>query len=182
MGLGRRTFAPGEVLTATNVMGYLQDQAVMNFAGSAARGSAIGTALQEGMASYLNDVDRFEVYNGTTWAPLAYGSAVTAAETRITSLEGTRPGTSGKALQFAAGSVTTSASADVTVTLPSGRFNVAPIITVTSVGGVNAVTTPYIATSGTANFTVSLYNTAGARVAQNVHWHAVQMTSGTASG
>ena len=76
MGLGRRTFAPGEVLTASNVMNYLQDQAVMNFAGTAARGSAIGTALSEGMVSYLNDTDRFEVYNGTAWAPLAYASAV----------------------------------------------------------------------------------------------------------
>jgi len=44
-GAGRRTFTPGEVLTASNVMNYLQDQAVMNFAGTAARGSAIGTAV-----------------------------------------------------------------------------------------------------------------------------------------
>ena len=66
-GLGRRTFAPGEVLTATNVMGYLQDQAVMNFAGTAARGSAIGTAVSEGMVSYLSDQDSIELYNGTAW-------------------------------------------------------------------------------------------------------------------
>jgi hypothetical protein len=66
-GLGRRTFAPGEVLTATNVMGYLQDQAIMNFAGTAARGSAIGTAVAQGMVSYLDDSDTIETYNGTTW-------------------------------------------------------------------------------------------------------------------
>ena len=58
-GLGRRTFAAGEVLTASNVMGYLQDQAVMNFAGTAARGSAIGTAVSEGMVSYLADAEFF---------------------------------------------------------------------------------------------------------------------------
>jgi hypothetical protein len=62
MGLGRRTFAPGEVLTASNVMNYLQDQAVMNFAGTAARGSAIGTAVSQGMVSYLNDTNALEVY------------------------------------------------------------------------------------------------------------------------
>ena len=73
MGLGRRTFAPGEVLTASNVMNYLQDQAVMNFAGTAARGSAIGTALAEGMTTYLNDTDRFEVYNGSIWVSLIPG-------------------------------------------------------------------------------------------------------------
>jgi hypothetical protein len=79
VGLGRRTFAPGEVLTASNVMNYLQDQAVMNFAGTAARGSAIGTALSEGMVSYLNDTDNLEVYRaiGTAapdWNPVAFRS------------------------------------------------------------------------------------------------------------
>jgi hypothetical protein len=64
-GLGRRTFAPGEVLTATNVMGYLQDQAVMNFAGTAARGSAIGSAVSQGMVSYLDDSNGVEVYRTT---------------------------------------------------------------------------------------------------------------------
>jgi len=62
VGLGRRTFAPGEVLTSSNVMNYLMDQSVMNFAGSAARGSAIGTAVSEGMVSYLNDTNALEVY------------------------------------------------------------------------------------------------------------------------
>jgi hypothetical protein len=70
-GLGRRTFAPGEVLTATNVMGYLQDQAVMNFAGTAARGSAIGTAVSEGMVSYLADSNLIEVYNGSAWKQIS---------------------------------------------------------------------------------------------------------------
>lgn len=70
-GLGRRTFAPGEVLTATNVMGYLQDQAVMKFAGTAARGSAIGTAVAEGMVSYLADTDLVEAYDGSGWKTLA---------------------------------------------------------------------------------------------------------------
>lgn len=74
-GLGRRTFAPGEVLTATNVMGYLQDQAVMNFANAAARGSAIGTAVSEGMVSYLADSNMIETYTGTAWQ--RYGNGLT---------------------------------------------------------------------------------------------------------
>ena len=68
-GLGRRTFAPGEVLTATNVMGYLQDQAVMTFAGTAARGSAIGTAVSQGMVSFVGNTGNIEAYYGT------YGTA-----------------------------------------------------------------------------------------------------------
>jgi hypothetical protein len=70
-GLGRRTFAPGEVLTATNVMGYLQDQVVQNYAGTAARGSAIGTAVSEGMVSYLSDINQVEVYDGSAWKAIA---------------------------------------------------------------------------------------------------------------
>ncbi len=70
-GLGRRTFAAGEVLTASNVMAYLQDQTVMNFAGTAARGSAIGTAVAEGMVSYLADSNTVEVYDGSAWKQFA---------------------------------------------------------------------------------------------------------------
>ena len=60
-GLGRRTFAPGEVLTATNVMGYLQDQAVMSFAGTAARGSGIPTPWQ-GATIFRQDIGAYETY------------------------------------------------------------------------------------------------------------------------
>ena len=81
MGLGRRTFAAGEVLTSSNVMNYLMDQSVMNFADSTARGSAIGTAVSEGMVSYLNNTDSLEVYQaiGTAapgWQPVAFANNV----------------------------------------------------------------------------------------------------------
>jgi hypothetical protein len=77
-GSGRRVFAPGEVLTASNTMNYLMDQTVMNFAGTAARGSAIGTAVAEGMVSYLADTNDVQVYDGADWNDLAYISDVTA--------------------------------------------------------------------------------------------------------
>lgn len=76
MGLGRRVFSPGEVLTASNTMNYLMDQTVMNFAGTAARGSAIGTAVAEGMVSYINDTDSLEVYDGSAWKQFAYSENV----------------------------------------------------------------------------------------------------------
>jgi hypothetical protein len=69
MGSGYRTFTAGEVLTASNVQDYLQDQAVMVFAGTAARSSAIGTAnFEEGMLTYLTDVDKLQVYTGAAFA------------------------------------------------------------------------------------------------------------------
>ena len=78
-GLGRRTFAPGEVLTASNVMNYLQDQVVQTYAGTAARGSAIGTAVSEGMVSYLADSDEVQVYTDS-WNSLAYSADVPSAD------------------------------------------------------------------------------------------------------
>jgi hypothetical protein len=53
-------------LAAADVNEFLQDQAVMSFAGTAARGSAIGTAV-EGMVTYLNDSNSLSVNNGTDW-------------------------------------------------------------------------------------------------------------------
>ena len=67
-GAGYKAFADGDVLTAAQVQTYLMDQAVMKFADSSARTSAIGTAvLSEGMVSYLADTDVVEVYDGSAW-------------------------------------------------------------------------------------------------------------------
>jgi len=76
MGSGFRTFTSGEVLTASNVQNFLQNQSVMVFADSTARETAIGTAnFEEGMLSYLENSDLLEVYNGTAWANIAPASS-----------------------------------------------------------------------------------------------------------
>ena len=72
-GLGFRTFTAGEVLTAANVQSYLMDQAVMVFASSGARGSAIASPT-EGMFSYLSDGDALEFYSGAAWVPFSAGA------------------------------------------------------------------------------------------------------------
>lgn len=74
-GAGYRTFVAGEVLTADNVQSYLQDQAIMVFAGTAARGSAIGTAASEGMFTYLADTNTLEYYDGSSWTAFSAGAA-----------------------------------------------------------------------------------------------------------
>lgn len=68
-GAGFKTFGVGDVLTASDVNTYLMQQAVMNFASSGARGSAIGTAT-EGMVTYLQDTDSVEVYDGSGWSAI----------------------------------------------------------------------------------------------------------------
>jgi len=53
-------------LAAADVNEFLQDQVIMTFAGTAARGSAIGTAV-EGMYAHLNDSDTLTYYDGSNW-------------------------------------------------------------------------------------------------------------------
>jgi hypothetical protein len=82
-GLGYKVFTAGEVLTAANVNGYLMEQSVMVFAGTAARGSALGTAVAEGMVSYLTDNNIIEVYYSNSWHSISKSrvNSVTAAYT-----------------------------------------------------------------------------------------------------
>ena len=68
-GGGFRTFAVGEVLTATNVNNFLMEQTVMVFATASARSSAI-TAPSEGMVTYLNDSNSLWYYSGTAWTEI----------------------------------------------------------------------------------------------------------------
>jgi hypothetical protein len=83
-GLGRKTFAQEEILRAADVNGYLMDQSVMRFADSAARGSAIGTAVAEGMVSYLDDANAVEVYDGSDWKSV--GQDLTTGTSGFTAL------------------------------------------------------------------------------------------------
>ena len=85
-GLGRKTFSPGDVLTSSDVQGYLMDQSVMVFAGTAARASAIPSP-SAGMVAY-STATALQVYNGSAWvdASTGYGSAsgTAASSTAIT--------------------------------------------------------------------------------------------------
>jgi len=72
-GLGFKTFAVGEILSAANVNGYLM-QGVLVFADAAARSAAI-TSPQEGQTSYLKDTDVIQVYSGSAWVTKSGGSS-----------------------------------------------------------------------------------------------------------
>ena len=65
----RKEFAAFTRLDASDVNTYLMDQAVQTFAGTAARGSAITTPV-EGMVTYLEDLDRYDTYNGSSHVPM----------------------------------------------------------------------------------------------------------------
>jgi hypothetical protein len=78
-GSGWRTFSAGAVLTAAQVQNYLQDQVVQVYASSAARSSALGTAVAAGMVSYRADGSVVEFYNGSAWAAIAPTSSLTVS-------------------------------------------------------------------------------------------------------
>lgn len=76
-----KDFTDGEVLYAADVDTYLMRQTVMVFDDSAARGSALSTAIiTEGMVTYLKDTNLVEVYDGSAW---------TGIDTTVTSINGT---------------------------------------------------------------------------------------------
>ena len=133
-GLGRKVFSPGDILAAADVQGYLQDQAVQVYDDSTDRSTTLGTAVSEGMVSYLKDTNAVEVYNGSAWGPVATGdiTAVTAG----TGLTG--GGTSG----------------DVTLN----------VNTATMVFGATAVTAAYTAVAGLDNGSIIVTGTAAVTV------------------
>ncbi len=114
-----------------------------------------------------------------------------ADRTRLTSLEGTRPGTVGQPFRQAAGVAANSNSAVgvnsgwyittvVTVTFPSGRFNVAPIVHADVVfGGITATSIQGVSSTNFAFQVARIGDYAGG---QPVSWSAIQMTSTTGAG
>ena len=66
----RKVFEGFTPLDAEDVNEFLMDQAVMSFAGTAARGSAI-PAPTDGMASWLQDSDSLEIFDGSAWESAA---------------------------------------------------------------------------------------------------------------
>lgn len=76
-GAGYKLFNTGDVLTAAQVNTYLQEQAVMRFANSTARTTALSGVLAEGMMSYLDDTNSVEVYNGSAWVSVGSTGDIT---------------------------------------------------------------------------------------------------------
>jgi len=105
----RKTFTAGAVLAAADVNTYLMNQSVMTFAGTAARGSAIGTAT-EGMLTWLEDTNVYQYYNGSAWTNLLPPATNATVTTGTTAYTATAANVGGFILS-------TSASA-VTVTVP----------------------------------------------------------------
>jgi uncharacterized protein YabE (DUF348 family) len=148
-GLGRKVFAAGEVLTAANVNGYLMDQAVMVFDDSASRTSALGTAVSEGMMSYLKDTNGVQVYDGSSWVAVVSDPTFTSSTATAYTVASSD---AGNFLRFtAAGTVTVSTATAFSAGQQVQLFADGTALTVTTDGA----TLGGAGTAGTAtSFTV----------------------------
>lgn len=69
-GTGWRQYTAGAVLTAAQVQNYLQDQVIQVYTNSAARSSALGTVVSQGMVSFLTATNQTQYYDGAAWQDL----------------------------------------------------------------------------------------------------------------
>lgn len=158
-GLGRKTFTAGDVLTASDVQSYLQDQAVMVFAGTAARGTGIASP-SEGMISYLKDTDAIEAYDGANW--------VTRVSTSV---------------PFATNAGTASITGNGTITFATSRFTQTPMVVVSVQSTANTGTSATYAGATSASMTVYVWSgSTASTIARTVSFVAVQMTSAAGAG
>lgn len=122
-GLGRKVWAADEVLSATDLQSYIQDQVVFVYASAAARDAAI-LAPTEGMVCYLKDTNALVQFDGASWVDVLPNTGTAGTYTKVTTDAKGRV-TSG----------TTLAAADIPALdaskITSGTFTVSQIPTLT---------------------------------------------------
>jgi hypothetical protein len=149
------------------------------------------------MASYFaaaGGAVPFPTYNSganplTGWTTASYGQAAlvvgdsTAAYNRLWYFNGTswtHSLNTSTPFAMAAGSGSNTSSGSVAVSFPSGRFTVAPLVTMANTGStVSALNASSITSTG-AN--MGGFNAAGSAIVTSFMWTAVQMTATTAAG
>ena len=92
MGAGFKVWSTGDLVNASDFNNYIQEQVIMVFADSSARGSAVSSP-EEGMFAYLSDSNTLTFYNGSSWASFIGEGDITG----VTITTGSTSGLSGGA-------------------------------------------------------------------------------------
>ena len=84
-GAGYKLFASGDVLTASEVNTYLQQQTIMVFASTSARDTALNSVKAEGMFVYITGTNTLQFYDGSSWTDTSLTADITGVTTSATS-------------------------------------------------------------------------------------------------
>lgn len=141
----------------TNLETALRARGAYRIGTDAARLALTGGALFEGLRFWTTDTRAEWFYSGGSWSRALPG----------------RP------FAVAVGRGTTNSAGAASVTFPSGRFTVAPIVTIASGAAGRIASQASVTASG---FTATLTTGAGAGVAGDFSWSATQMTPTAAAG
>lgn len=82
-GTGRKVWVADEVLAATDLQNYIQDQVIFRYASASARNAAI-LSPTEGMVSYLDDTNALTMYDGAAWVDVLPNIGTAGTYTKVT--------------------------------------------------------------------------------------------------
>jgi hypothetical protein len=74
---GWKDWQIGEVVTEEDFQALIQNQVVQVYANDTVRGTALGTAVADGMISYLTATDALQVYDGSAWVNVSNPGDIT---------------------------------------------------------------------------------------------------------
>jgi hypothetical protein len=180
--MGWKDWQVGEVVTESDFQSLVQDQVVQVYADSSARTTALGTAVSDGMVSYLTSTDSMEIYNGSTWVSVSSPGDITAV-TAGTALTG--GGTAGDVtldVDLSAVTIPVSQISDLTAT--AAELNVLDGITATVTelnytdGVTSAIQTQLDGKVSMTNGSVTTA-TAGSAVVRNITLSTATPTGGS---